>query len=644
MRRPEDTITKRGHTMGDYQAIYDRSINDPEGFWGEVAEDIHWYRKWDKVLDDSSAPFYKWFTGGELNTCYNCVDLHVDNGRGDQAALIYDSPVTDSKRTFTYAELKAAVAAFAGALRAQGVDKGDRVIIYMPMVPEAVIAMLACARLGAVHSVVFGGFASNELATRIDDAKPKVVVSASCGIEPGRIVEYKPLLDGAIEHASHKPDKCIILQRPEKEAALGGRDIDWQQAVDQSQPADCVPVAATDPLYILYTSGTTGQPKGVVRDNGGHAVALKWTMKNVYDTDAGDVYWAASDVGWVVGHSYIVYAPLLKGCTTVMFEGKPVGTPDAGAFWRVIAEYGVSVMFTAPTAFRAIKKEDPRGEYMKKYDLSKFRILFLAGERCDPDTLNWAEDVLNVPVIDHWWQTESGWPIAANCMGIEQFEVKPGSPTKPVPGYDVRILGESGEEVAPGDMGAITVKLPLPPGTFPTLWNNDERYKQSYMERFPGYYLTGDAGYKDEDDYLWIMSRIDDVINVAGHRLSTGAMEEVLASHPDVAECAVLGAADEMKGQLPLGLVVLKAGVDRDESEIINELVALVREQIGPVAAFKQAAIVQRLPKTRSGKVLRGTMRKIADGESYTAPATIDDPAILDEISESLQQLGYPKK
>ncbi len=630
--------------MGDYQAIYDRSIEDPEGFWGEVAEDIHWYRKWDRVLDDANAPFYKWFTGGELNTCYNCVDLHVDNGRGDQAALIYDSPVTDSQRTYTYSQLKDAVSAFAGALRAQGVGKGDRVIIYMPMVPEAVIAMLACARLGAVHSVVFGGFASNELATRIDDAKPKVLVSASCGIEPGRTVEYKPLLDGAIERATHKPDRCIILQRPQLEAALGDRDLDWQQALEQGEPAECVPVAATDPLYILYTSGTTGQPKGVVRDNGGHAVALKWTMKNVYDTDAGDVYWAASDVGWVVGHSYIVYAPLLKGCTTVMFEGKPVGTPDAGAFWRVIAEHKVSVMFTAPTAFRAIKKEDPRGEYMKKYDLSKFRILFLAGERCDPDTLNWAEDMLNVPVIDHWWQTESGWSIAANCMGIERFEIKPGSPTKPVPGYDVRILGESGEEVAPGDMGAITVKLPLPPGTFPTLWHNDERYRESYMTRFPGYYLTGDAGYKDEDDYLWIMSRIDDVINVAGHRLSTGAIEEALASHPDVAECAVLGAADEMKGQLPVGLVVLKAGVERNESEIISELVALVREHIGPVAAFKQAAVVQRLPKTRSGKVLRGTMRKIADGEPWNTPATIDDPAILDEIAGSLKKLGYPKQ
>ncbi len=630
--------------MGDYQAAYDRSISDPEGFWGEIAEDIHWVRKWDKVLDDSNKPFYRWFVGGELNTCYNCVDLHVENGRGDQAALIYDSPVTGTQRTITYARLQDDVARFAGALRAEGVVKGDRVIIYMPMVPEAAIAMLACARLGAIHSVVFGGFAAHELATRIDDAKPRVVVSASCGIEPGRVVEYKPLLDGAIEKAQHKPESCIILQRPQKEAALGDRDIEWNEAVRRAEPAECVTVAATDPLYILYTSGTTGQPKGVVRDNGGHAVALKWTMKSVYDTDAGEVYWAASDVGWVVGHSYIVYGPLLKGCTTIMFEGKPVGTPDAGAFWRVISDYGVSAMFTAPTAFRAIKKDDPRGEHMKKYDLSKFRILFLAGERCDPDTLNWAQEMLQVPVIDHWWQTETGWAIAANCMGIERFEVKPGSPTKPVPGYDVRILLESGKEAARGEMGAITVKLPLPPGTFPTLWNNDKRYRGTYLSQFEGYYLTADAGYQDEDDYMWIMSRIDDVINVAGHRLSTGAMEEVLASHPDVAECAVLGAADDMKGQLPVGLVVLKAGVARDHSEIIRELVALVREQIGPVAAFKQAAVVQRLPKTRSGKVLRGTMRAIADGQEYKAPATIDDPAILEEITGSLKDLGYPRK
>jgi propionyl-CoA synthetase len=630
--------------MGDYQAAYDRSINDPEGFWAEVAEDIHWVRKWDKVLDESRKPFYRWFVGGELNTCYNALDLHVEQGRGSQAALIYDSPVTGTGRTFTYAELRDQVALFAGALRAQGVEKGDRVIIYMPMVPEAAIAMLACARLGAVHSVVFGGFASHELATRIDDARPKVVVSASCGIEPGRVVEYKPLLDGAIEKAKHKPVRCVVVQRPQKEAKLGERDVAWHDAIEQAKPAECVTVAATDPLYILYTSGTTGQPKGVVRDNGGHAVALKWTMKSVYDTDAGDVYWAASDVGWVVGHSYIVYAPLLKGCTSIMYEGKPVGTPDAGAFWRVISEHGVSAMFTAPTAFRAIKKEDPRGEFIKKYDLSKFRILFLAGERCDPDTLNWAEDMLQVPVIDHWWQTETGWAIAANCMGIERFKVRPGSPTKPVPGYDVRILGEDGKEAARGDMGAITVKLPLPPGTFPTLWHNDERYRDSYLSRFEGYYLTGDAGYKDEDDYLWIMSRIDDVINVAGHRLSTGAMEEVLASHPDVAECAVLGAADEMKGQLPVGLVVLKSGVEKDHDQIVKELVALVREQIGPVAAFKQAAIVPHLPKTRSGKVLRGTMRAIADGQPYKTPATIDDPAILDEITDSLKELGYPKR
>jgi len=630
--------------MGDYQPVYDRSINDPEGFWGEVAEDIHWIKKWDKVLDESNKPFYRWFTGGELNTCYNALDLHVDNGRGEQAALIYDSPVTGTQRTYTYTGLRDEVARFAGALRTQGVEKGDRVIIYMPMVPGAVIAMLACARLGAVHSVVFGGFAANELAKRIDDARPKVLVSASCGIEPGRVVDYKPLLDGAVERATHKPGRCIILQRPEKEATLGERDLDWQQAVEQAEPAGCVAVAATDPLYILYTSGTTGQPKGVVRDNGGHAVALKWTMKNVYDTEAGAVYWAASDVGWVVGHSYIVYGPLLQGCTTVLFEGKPVGTPDAGAFWRVIAEHRVSVMFTAPTAFRAIKKEDPHGEYMRKHDLSRFRILFLAGERCDPDTLNWAQETLNRPVIDHWWQTETGWAIAANCMGIERFPVKAGSPTKPVPGYDVRILKDDGAEAAPGEMGAIAVRLPLPPGTFPTLWNNDERFKESYLARFQGYYLTGDAGYKDEDDYLWIMSRVDDVINVAGHRLSTGAMEEVLAAHPDVAECAVLGVADAMKGQLPVGLVVLKAGVERGESEIVAALIAMVRDQIGPVAAFKQAAVVQRLPKTRSGKVLRGTMRKIADGEAYTTPPTIDDPAILEEIAESLQALGYPKK
>ena len=630
--------------MGDYRSVYQQSLSDPEAFWGAAAEDIQWYKKWDKVLDDSNAPFYRWFPGGELNTCYNAVDYHVESGRGDQPAIIYDSPVTDTQRKITYTELRDEVAKFAGVLRDQGVNKGDRVIIYMPMIPEAAVAMLACARLGAIHSVVFGGFAANELATRIDDAKPKAIVSASCGIEPGRVVTYKPLLDGAIDIASHKPEKCVILARPEAEAPLvEGRDVDWQQAVAAASPADCVPVAATDPLYILYTSGTTGQPKGVVRDNGGHAVALKWSMKNIYDVDDGEVYWAASDVGWVVGHSYIVYGPLLKGCTTIIYEGKPVGTPDPGAFWRVINEHKVGVLFTAPTAFRAIKKEDPAGAFLEKYDMSGFRMLFLAGERCDPDTLQWAQDMLKVPVIDHWWQTETGWAIAANAMGIEPAPVKAGSPTRAVPGYDVQVLNEDGDQVPAGDMGAIVIKLPMPPGCLPTLWNNDARFVDSYLSRYEGYYLTGDAGYIDEDGYLWIMSRIDDVINVAGHRLSTGAMEEVLASHSDVAECAVIGAADALKGQLPLGLVVLKAGVDRGDDEIVTELVKLVRDRIGPVAAFKQAVIVKRLPKTRSGKVLRGTMRQIADGEDYKAPATIDDPAILDEITSYLKDLGYPR-
>ncbi len=630
--------------MADFHSIYNRSMHDPEGFWAEAAAEIHWDKKWDRVLDDSNPPFYRWFPGAQLNTCYNAVDVHVENGRGDQLALIYDSPVTGSQRKISYRELRDLVARCAGALQSHGVAKGDRVIIYMPMVPEATIAMLACARIGAIHSVVFGGFAANELATRIDDAKPKMIVSASCGIEPGRVVEYKPLLDEAIDLSSHKPEHCIVVARPQATAALvAGRDLDWSDTLAAADPVDCVPVAATDPLYILYTSGTTGQPKGVVRDNGGHAVALKWSMKNIYDVDPGQVYWAASDVGWVVGHSYIVYAPLLQGCTTVMFEGKPVGTPDPGAFWRVIAEHGVEVMFTAPTAFRAIKKDDPDGEFISKYDLSKFRILFLAGERCDPDTLHWAEDKLKIPVIDHWWQTETGWAIAANCMGIEPAPVRPGSPTRAVPGYDVQVLDEEGREVAANDMGAISIKLPLPPGTLPTLWNNDARYRDSYLSRYDGYYLTGDAGYKDDDGYLWIMSRIDDVINVAGHRLSTGAMEEVLASHPDVAECAVIGAADTLKGQLPVGLVVLKSGVDRSPSEVLPELVKLMRDKIGPVAAFKQVTVVKRLPKTRSGKVLRATMRKIADGEDYTVPATIDDPAILTEITQSLSGLGYPK-
>ena len=629
----------------NYKDTYARSMEDPEGFWGEAAADIDWYKPWDKVLDDSNKPFYRWFAGGELNTCYNAIDRHVKNGRGDQLALIHDSPVTDSQTKYTYSELLDSVSKFAGVLAAQGVVKGDRVIVYMPMIPEAAIAMLACARLGAVHSVVFGGFASKELATRIDDAKPRVIVSASCGIEGKKVIEYKPLLDEAIDLSSHKPEKTVIFQRPQATAAMqDGRDVDWISAAQSAEPHDCVPVAATDPLYILYTSGTTGIPKGVVRDNGGHAVAMKWSMKNIYNVDPGDVYWAASDVGWVVGHSYIVYAPLLHGCTTIMFEGKPVGTPDPGAFWRVISEHGVRVMFTAPTAFRAIKREDPNAEYLEKYDMSKFEALFLAGERCDPDTLAWAQDKLKVPVIDHWWQTETGWGIAANCLGIEELPVKAGSPTCCVPGYDVRILDENGNEETPGDIGRIMIKLPMPPGCLPTLWQNDARYVESYLSAQDGYYLTGDAGYKDEDGYLWIMSRIDDIINVAGHRLSTGGMEEVLSSHPDVAECGVIGAADQLKGELPVGLVVLKAGVTRSQDEIVAELVSLVRQKIGPVAAFKKVVIVDRLPKTRSGKILRGTMKKIADGQEYKMPATIDDPVILDEITEALIRIGYAQK
>jgi len=627
---------------GRYEEVYARSINDPEGFWGEVAEAVHWYKRWDKVLDDTNKPFYRWFTGGEINTCHNALDLHVENGRAEQPALVYDSPVTGTVESFTYRQLRDEVAAFAGVLAAQGVAKGDRVIIYMPMVPQAVVAMLACARLGAIHSVVFGGFASHELAVRIDDAAPKVVVSASCGIEPGRTVAYKPLLDKAIELARHKPEKCIIVQRDMERAELvAGRDLDWHEQMAAAKPQDCVPVAATDPLYILYTSGTTGQPKGVVRDNGGHAVALKWTMKNIYGVEAGEAYWAASDVGWVVGHSYIVYAPLFNGNTTILYEGKPVGTPDAGAFWRVIAQHGVSAMFTAPTAFRAIKKEDPEGRLIGEYDLSRFRTLFLAGERTDPDTLDWAEKKLGVPVIDHWWQTETGWAICANCMGIEPLPVKRGSPTKPAPGMDVHVVDENAKPVAAGNIGALVIKLPLPPGTFPTLWNADQRFVDAYLSEFPGYYKTADAGYIDEDGYVFVMARTDDIINVAGHRLSTGAMEEVLASHPDVAECAVIGVADSMKGQLPLGFLVLNAGVERDPDEIIAEVVKMVREEIGPVAAFKTATIVNRLPKTRSGKILRGTMQKIADDEDWRMPATIDDPVILDEIADALKGVGY---
>ena len=627
---------------GQFDEIFTRSLADPEGFWGEVAEAVHWHKRWDKVLDDSNPPFYRWFVGAEVNTCYNALDLHVETGRADQAALIYDSPVTNTVRTYTYRELRDEVALFAGALADQGVVKGDRVILYMPMVPEAAIAMLACARLGAVHSVVFGGFAANELAVRIDDCTPKAIVSASCGVEVNRVIAYKPLLDEAIRLARHKPDHCIILQRPMETASMeAGRDVDWAEATAAASPHDCVPVGANDPLYILYTSGTTGEPKGVVRDNGGHIVALKWTMTNIYGVEPGEVYWAASDVGWVVGHSYIVYAPLFNGNTTVLYEGKPVGTPDAGAFWRVIADHKVAAMFTAPTAFRAIKKEDPEGKLIGDYDLTNFRTLFLAGERTDPDTLHWAEDKLGVPVIDHWWQTETGWSICANCIGIEPLPIKEGSPTKPVPGVDVRVLDEAGNEAKPGEIGALTIKLPLPPGTFTTLWGADQRFIDSYMAHFPGYYETADAGFIDEDGYVFVMSRTDDIINVAGHRLSTGGMEEVLAAHPDVAECAVVGVADQLKGQLPVGFLVLSAGVDRDHAEIVAEVVAMVRKQIGPVAAFKSAMVVARLPKTRSGKILRGTMQKIADCETYKMPATIDDPAILDEIKEALTGIGY---
>jgi propionyl-CoA synthetase len=624
--------------------LHERSLRDPEGFWAAAAEDLFWERRWDRVLDRSRPPFSRWFAGGVLNTCYNALDLHVDRGRGKQLALIYDSPVTGTIARATYAELRDEAARAAGALRRLGIGKGDRVVIYMPMVPEAVVAMLACARIGAIHSVVFGGFAANELAKRIDDARPRLILSASCGIEVTRVVPYKPLLDGAIDLAAHKPERCVILQRPQERAPMvAGRDLDWGEFLAGAPAVDCVPVAATDPLYILYTSGTTGVPKGVVRDHGGHAVALKWSMGAVYGMGAGEVFWAASDIGWVVGHSYIVYAPLLKGCTTILYEGKPVGTPDPGAFWRVAAQHGVNALFTAPTAFRAIKKEDPQGAHMGRHDLSRFRTLFLAGERCDPDTLLWARERLGVPVIDHWWQTETGWPIAANCVGLGMLPVKPGSPTKAVPGYDVRVLDEANREVPAGQIGSIAIRLPLPPGCLPTLWNNDAGYEQSYLTRHPGHYLTGDAGYRDEDGYLYIMSRVDDIINVAGHRLSTGAMEEVLAAHPDVAECAVVGVADELKGEVPVGFVVTKAGVARSEAEIVKELVDLVRERIGPVASFKIATVVKRLPKTRSGKILRGTMKKMADGQPYGVPATIDDPVILEEIGASLRALGYPR-
>jgi propionyl-CoA synthetase len=629
-----------------YHEVYARAMRDPQGFWAEAAREIDWIEPARQVFDPDAGVYGRWFAGAICNTCWNAVDRHVMGGRGEQAAIIYDSPLAGQQRTISYHRLQVETQVLAAILRNFGVAKGDRVVIYMPMVPEAVIAMLACARIGAVHSVVFGGFAANELATRIDDAKPKIVLSASCGLEPGRIVKYKPLLDEAIRLAQHKPATCLILQRPQEEAALvPGRDHDWAKVRDEAivfarSVYDCVPVAATDPLYILYTSGTTGKPKGVVRDNGGHMVALKWSMQNLYGIEPGEVWWSASDVGWVVGHSYIVYAPLLHGCTTILYEGKPVGTPDAGAFWRLIAEHGCVSMFTAPTAFRAIKKEDPQGKFFARYDLSKFRALFLAGERADPDTVIWAENLLKVPVIDHWWQTETGWAIAGNPLGLGALPVKHGSPTVAMPGYDVRIVDESCREVGANKMGSIVIKLPLPPACLPTLWQADDRFKESYLAEFPSHYKTADAGFKDDDGYLYIMGRTDDIINVAGHRLSTGGMEEVLAGHKDVAECAVIGIADSLKGEVPCGFIVLKAGVNRPPTEIEKECVALVREKIGPVAAFKLAITVGRLPKTRSGKILRGTMKKIADGEAWTMPATIDDPVILDEIGGALKGKG----
>ncbi len=625
---------------GTYAAAYRRSITDPEGFWGEAATGIDWMRRPTRILDSGSPPFYAWFPDGSLNTCYNALDRHVIAGRGEQAALIYDSPVTDTKRTYTYAGLLEQVAKFAGVLRSLGVYKGDRVVIYMPMVPEAVIAMLACARLGAIHSVVFGGFAPNELAVRIDDAEPKVIVSASCGIEPSRTIPYKPMLDAAIEAAQHKPDRCVVLQREQVVADMGDRDVDWSQAMRSAaiDPAEPVEVAATDPLYILYTSGTTGKPKGIVRDNGGHAVALHWSMSNVYGIAPGEVFWAASDVGWVVGHSYIVYAPLLAGATTVVYEGKPIGTPDAGAFWRMVSEYGISALFTAPTAFRAIRKEDPQAAYLGKYDISSLRTLFLAGERLDPDTYEWASQTLGIPVVDNWWQTETGWPICANLRGLEPMPIKAGSPSVPVPGYDVQILDEHGEPAGPDVEGAICIRLPLPPACLPTLWNDDDRYVSSYMSAFPGWYLTGDGGYKDADGYVYVMGRTDDVINVAGHRLSTGSMEAVLAQHPAVAECAVIGVNDALKGQVPRGFVVLKAGQDVDPERLRSELVSSVRDQIGAVAALRDIDVVAALPKTRSGKILRKTMRELADGKTPVVPSTIEDASVLDALASVLHR------
>ena len=625
-----------------YKDVYKAAQADPETFWLDAADAIDWDREPSKALFGENAPLYEWFADGELNGCWNALDRHVEAGHGDRIAIIYDSPVTGTVQRISYSELQTRVASLAGALRARGVGVGDRVIIYMPMVPQAVEAMLACARLGAIHSVVFGGFAANELAVRIDDAQPRAIIAASAGIEPGRVVHYKPLLDGAIDQAEHKPEFCVIFQREQEVAHLEpGRDVDWHEFQFGTEPAECVPVPGNPPAYILYTSGTTGQPKGVVRHTAGHLVALNWSMRNLYDMNPGEVFWAASDVGWVVGHSYICYAPLTFGCTTIVFEGKPVGTPDAGTFWRVIRDHQVKCLFTAPTAFRAIKRDDPAGRLIGDYDISSLESLFLAGERADPDTIKWAEDKLEVPVIDHWWQTETGWCIAGNPIGIERLPVKLGSPAVPMPGYDVQVLDDEGHPVAAGELGAIAIKLPLPPGTLPTLWNAEPRYRSSYLEHFPGYYETGDAGYVDEDGYLFIMARTDDVINVAGHRLSTGAMEEVLAGHPDVAECAVIGVSDPLKGQLPVGFLCLNAGVNTPHEEVVAQCVSRVRDQIGPVAAFKSALVVDRLPKTRSGKILRGTMVKIADGSEFKMPATIDDPAILEEIRTALETIGY---
>ena len=624
--------------MGSYRDAWEQSIKSPNEFWGEAAKGVTWYQSPSVILDDANAPLYRWFSDGVMNTCYNAIDRHVEAGRGAQRALIYDSPVTGVKRVYTYDELLDEVSRFAGALQSLNVTKGDRVVIYMPMIPEALIAMLACARIGAIHSVVFGGFAAHELAMRINDAAPKVVVSASCGIEVSRVIEYKPLLDAALTEASHHPHACVIVQRPQAPATMeAGRDFDWNDLMASAAPAPCVPVRATDPLYILYTSGTTGRPKGVVRDNGGHAVALTWSMPNIYDTTAGEVFWAASDVGWVVGHSYIVYAPLLAGATTLLYEGKPVGTPDAGAYWRVIAEWGVKTLFTAPTGFRAVKREDPTGSLIGQYDLSGFKYLFLAGERLDPETYSWASEQLGVPVIDHWWQTETGWAITAGFRGLGPFPFKPGSGGRPSPGYDLQALDEAGTVLGRGASGSLAVRLPLPPGAAPTLWRNEAGFRDAYLHDFPGWYRTGDAGMIDADGDVWVMGRTDDIINTAGHRLSTGAMEEVLASHPDVAECAVIGAQDALKGQVPLGLVVLKAGVDRASGEICAELVQLVRERIGPVASFKEALVVPRLPKTRSGKILRAAIRRLADGEPANPPPTIEDPAALDDIADALQ-------